>query len=81
MNVEIFEKVKSIISPYCKNQDALKVATAETSFLDDLSVNSARLVDIVIDFEDEFDVEVSDEEADRIRTIGDAVSVIDEKIG
>ncbi|MCF6300201.1 MAG: acyl carrier protein [Proteobacteria bacterium] len=76
---EIFEKVKTIVSPYCKNKEALESATNETSFLDDLSVNSARLVDIVIDFEDEFDIEVSDDEADKIRTIGNAVVVIQEK--
>ncbi len=76
---EVFDKVKSIVSPYCKNQEALAAATDSTSFLDDLAVNSARLVDIVIDFEDEFDIEVSDEEADAIRTIGDAVKIINEK--
>jgi len=79
-NSEIFDKVKAIVAPYCKNQEALDAATEATSFLDDLSVNSARLVDIVIDFEDEFDIEVSDDEADAIRTIGDAVKVIDAKI-
>lgn len=80
MSNEIFDKVKSIVAPYCKNTEALEAATEGTSFLADLSVNSARLVDIVIDFEDEFDIEVSDEEADEIRTIGDAVKVINEKI-
>lgn len=79
MSKEVFEKVKTIVSPYCKNQEALESATDETSFLEDLAINSARLVDIVIDFEDEFDIEVSDEEADKIRTIGDAVKVIKSK--
>jgi acyl carrier protein len=77
---EVFEKVKSIVSTYCKNQEALAAATDETSFLGDLEINSARLVDIVIDFEDEFDIEVSDDEADAIRTIGDAVKVINAKV-
>jgi len=80
MSNEVFEKVKTIVSPYCKNEDALASATEETSFLEDLAINSARLVDIVIDFEDEFDIEVSDEEADKIRTIGDAVKVINSKV-
>lgn len=80
MSNEVFEKVKTIVSPYCKNEEALESATNETSFLEDLAINSARLVDIVIDFEDEFDIEVSDEEADKIRTIGDAVTVINAKV-
>jgi acyl carrier protein len=77
---EIFDKVKEIVAPYCKNKEALEAATNDTSFLEDLSVNSARLVDIVIDFEDEFDIEVEDEEADGIRTIGNAVTTILAKI-
>jgi len=77
---EVFDKVKTIVSPYCKNQEALAAATADTSFLGDLEINSARLVDIVIDFEDEFDIEVSDDEADAIRTMGDAVKVINTKV-
>ncbi|GAA4820717.1 acyl carrier protein [Marinicella pacifica] len=79
MSNDVFEQVKEIVSPYCKNKAALENATAETSFLEDLQINSARLVDIVIDFEDEFDIEVSDEEADKIRTMGDAVTVIKAK--
>jgi acyl carrier protein len=79
-STEIFDKVKEIVSPYCKNKEALESATNDTSFLEDLSVNSARLVDIVIDFEDEFDIEVEDEEADNIRTIGNAVTTILAKV-
>lgn len=79
MNQEIFTKVKEIVKPYAKNQEALESATAETTFLGDLSINSARLVDIVIDFEDNFDIEVADEEADKIRTIADAVNLIESK--
>lgn len=79
MSTEIFEKVKEIVSPYVKNKEALENATGETSFLGDLSINSARLVDIVIDFEDNFDIEVADEEADKIQTIQNAVDLIEEK--
>lgn len=79
MSTEIFDKVKEIVAPYVKNTDALDNATGETSFLKDLSINSARLVDIVIDFEDNFDIEVADEEADKILTIKDAVELIQQK--
>ena len=79
MSNDVFELVKEIVSPYCKNKEALQSATEDTSFLEDLQINSARLVDIVIDFEDEFDIEVSDDEADKIRTMGDAVTVINAK--
>lgn len=80
MNEEVvYEKVVKVISPFCKNEDALASVTRETDILQDLQVNSARLVDIMLEFEDEFDIEVEDEAADNIRTVGDAVSLIVEK--
>ncbi len=52
----------------------------ETSILDDLKINSARLVDIVLDFEDVFDIEVDDDDADSVATVGDGVNLILAKI-
>jgi len=77
---QVFEKVATLIGPYAKNKDALKTLTNESKILEDLGVNSARLVDIVLAFEDEFDIEVEDEAADDIWTIGDAVKLISSKI-
>jgi acyl carrier protein len=76
-----FNRVVGIIRPYVKNQEALAHVSADTSILDDLKVNSARLVDIILEMENEFDVELGDDEADKVRTIGDAVSIIDAKTG
>ena len=72
----IYENVVGIIAKHAKNQDAMKKVTTETHILKDLQVNSARLVDIVLDFEDTFDLEISDDDADRIETIGDAVHLV-----
>mgnify|MGYP005845841451 CR=1 FL=1 len=77
---QITEKVIALITPYVKNQEALKTIGKDTSILDDLGVNSARLVDIALSFEDEFDIEVSDDAADSIATIGDAVNLIDKLV-
>jgi acyl carrier protein len=73
---QITEKVVALITPYVKNLDALKTINKDTSILSDLGVNSARLVDIVLSFEDEFGIEVDDNSADSIATIGDAVALI-----
>ncbi len=73
---EIYQDVVSIVSKHAKNQDALKALSNETHILNDLQVNSARLVDIVLDFEDKFDLEISDDDADSISTIGDAVELV-----
>ena len=76
---EVFEKVVKILTPYVKNQEALDSVSLETHILDDLKVNSARLVDIVLSFEEEFDIEIPDEDVDSVNTIGDCVKLILEK--
>ena len=73
---EIFDKVVEIIRPFVKNQEALDSVGDSTNILTDLKVNSARLVDIILDFEDAFDIEVEDEDADAVNTVGDAVQLI-----
>jgi acyl carrier protein len=73
---EAFDKVIAIIGPYAKNADALKTASDETKILGDLGVNSARLVDIIIAFEDAFDIAIDDDAADKIRTLGAAVDAV-----
>ena len=74
---DIYQNVVSIISKHAKNQEALKSMGEQTHILNDLQVNSARLVDIVLDFEDAFDLEISDDDADEISTIGDAVRLVE----
>ena len=73
---EAFEKVIKIVTPHAKNQAALASATGETNILEDLEVNSARLVDVVLAFEDEFDIEIPDEDVDSVNTVGDCVKMV-----
>jgi acyl carrier protein len=77
---DTLEKVVEILRPYAKNADALASLTLETSILNDLKVNSARLVDVVLAFEDTFGIEVADDDADRVETVGDAVRLIESKL-
>ena len=78
---EIFERVVKILTPYAKNRKALDEVSSKTSILDDLKVNSARLVDVVLAFEDDFDIEVADEDVDAVNLVGDAVRLIARKRG
>lgn len=78
---ELFSKVVKIVSPFAKNQDALAKVGMDTHILDDLKVNSARLVDVVLAFEDEFGIEIADEDVDEVNTVGDAVRLIGAKLG
>jgi acyl carrier protein len=77
----VFEKVVKILTPYVKNQEALDGVSESTHILDDLKVNSARLVDVVLEFEDAFDIEIADEDVDSVNTVGDSVNLILEKLG
>jgi acyl carrier protein len=77
---KIFQEMVAILRPYTKDQSLLDKATMETSILNDLKVNSARLVDVIIKCEDVFGIMIDDDEADKIGTIGDAVKLIESKI-
>ncbi|RPJ69619.1 MAG: acyl carrier protein [Acidobacteria bacterium] len=78
-NTTAFGKVIDIIKPFVKNTAAFGTVGHETRIIEDLGVNSARLVDIILAFEDEFGIQVDDEAADRVRTLGDAVQMIMQK--
>jgi len=76
---EAFEKVVKILTPFVKNQEALANVSKDTHILDDLKVNSSRLVDVVLQFEDTFDIEVADDDIDSVETVGDCVELIVQK--
>lgn len=75
-NVE--EKVKKIIVEQL-GVNAEEV-TKEASFIDDLGADSLDTVELVMAFEEEFDAEIPDEEAEKLRTVGDAVDYITKKL-
>jgi acyl carrier protein len=72
---EVREKVKKIIVDHL-GVDAAKV-TDEASFIDDLGADSLDTVELVMAFEEEFGSEISDSEAEKILTVGDAVKFIE----
>lgn len=73
---QALDKVVAILKPFVKSPEALAAVSMETSILKDLKVNSARLVDVVLEIEDTFGIEVKDEDADKVKTVGDAVKLI-----
>jgi len=73
----VAEKVKSIIA----EQLGVKIeeVTPEASFIDDLGADSLDTVELVMALEEEFGVEIPDEDAEKITTVGDAVKYVEEK--
>ncbi len=72
---EIEEKVVQIVSEQM-SVDKREI-TRETSFVDDLNADSLDTVELVMELEDEFDVTIPDEEAEKLRTVGEAIEYIE----
>jgi acyl carrier protein len=77
---EIFAKIVDIIREFVKEPERLAHVGMKTAIIQDLKVNSARLVDIIIKAEDAFDIQIDDDDADEIKTVGDAVAVVERKL-
>lgn len=76
---EIEEKVKKAIVDKLGVEET-KV-TPEASFINDLGADSLDTVELVMKFEEEFDIKIPDEDAEKITSVGDAIKYIQEKLG
>ena len=76
---DTLERVRKIVIDHL-DADPDKV-TEKASFIDDLGADSLDIVELVMEFEKQFSVTIPDEDAERIRTVGDAVSYVSEKAG
>lgn len=70
----VFEKVKEIIIEQLGVEE--DDVTMESSFIDDLGADSLDIVELIMALEEEFDLEIPDEEAEKIATVGDVVHYI-----
>ena len=72
-----FDKVKNItVEQLSVDPEEVKM---ESSFIDDLGADSLDIVELIMAFEEEFGVEIPDEKAEKIRTVADAVKMLDEE--
>ena len=76
---EIGERVKKIVVEHLGVEPDKVVDSA--SFIDDLGADSLDTVELVMAFEKEFDIDIPDEEAEKLRTVGDAMKYLHEKTG
>lgn len=81
MNREaIREALKAIVKPYVNDEEAFQQITEETDLIRDLQINSAHLIDIVLDIEDRFDIQIDDESIEKMITVKESVNVISGKV-
>jgi acyl carrier protein len=78
MNPEIFEKVKKIVVDQLEVEE--KQVKPEASFADDLGADSLDVVELVMALEEEFEIEIPDEAAEKISTVQAAVDYIDSQV-
>ena len=77
---ELIEQLKKIVEPYIQDQEAFKNLSEETDFITDLKINSANLVDVVLDVEDAFDIEVDNKSMERMLNVKASLEVIRQKL-
>lgn len=75
---EIFDKLKGIIVEQLGVSEEL--VTEEATFIDDLSADSLDIVELVMTLEEEFDIQIPDEDAEKIVSVGDVVKYIKEAV-
>jgi len=79
IRMAVQEKVKSIIAEQLGVKP--EEVTPEASFIDDLGADSLDTVELVMALEEEFGIEIPDEDAEKIASVGDAIKYIEEKAG
>jgi acyl carrier protein len=77
---EILNELKTVIAPYTTNKEMLNSIDDNTDLIKDLKINSANLVDIIIDAEAKYDIEIDYDSADKMVNVGTCIDVISEKM-
>ncbi len=77
---EIIEKLKSIIKPYVKDDTAFENLNENTDFISDLRINSANLVDIILDIEEVFDIVIDNQSMEKMLDVKTTLSIIETKL-
>jgi acyl carrier protein len=80
MEQELIEKLKNIASTYVEDKSLLENISRETDFIQDLKINSANLVDVILDIEEAFDITIDTVSMEKMLTVGAALDIINEKL-
>ncbi|MFK7813903.1 MAG: phosphopantetheine-binding protein [Maribacter sp.] len=77
---ERYQKLNDIIKIYLPEDVSANDISEESHFINELNINSANLVDIVLDVEDAFDIRLENEDMDQMQTVKDALKIIETKL-
>jgi acyl carrier protein len=76
----ILEELKKVLAPYTANKEALSAINEQTDLIKDLKINSANIIDIIIDAETKYDIEIDVDSAEKMSSVGSCINVITEKM-
>lgn len=79
-NEALIAKLKTIVEPYIQDEEAFKNLSENTNFMTDLKINSANLVDVILDVEDAFDIRIENNEMENMISVKAAMEIISSKI-
>ena len=77
---EFITTLKKIVQPYIQDEEAFHNLTEDTDFINDLKINSANLVDVILDVEDEFDIEIDNDSMEKMLSVKAAIDIIECKL-
>ena len=77
---EAIIQLSAIVKPYTQNTQALDNISEDTNFIADLKINSANLVDVVLDVEEQFDIVIDNESMEKMLDVKSALTIIEQKL-
>lgn len=77
---EIIEELKIIVKPYIQNQEAFEALNEDTDFINDLKINSANLVDVILDIEEKYNIILDNDSMERMINVKSAMKIIETKL-
>ena len=77
---ELIAKLKTIVQPYIQNEEAFNNLSEDTDFINDLKINSANLVDVILDVEDAFDIRIENDDMEKMVSVKAAMAIVNEKL-
>lgn len=77
---EILEELKKVLAPYTENKEMLAGINEQTDLINDLKINSANLVDIIIDAEAKYNIEIDMDSSEKMVDVKSCIDVISEKM-
>jgi acyl carrier protein len=77
---QMINEIKQIVKPYIQDEKGFEEMHEETDFINDLQINSANLIDVILDIEDKYDIEFDNESMNKMSNVKAALAIIKTKV-